>query len=88
MIKWVLSVYPGIDLIGRSFERLGYTIFRGPDLLWGGDNRNFHVVEGIFEGVIGGPPCQWGSQLAKLGNVSAQDLTSDFLRIVDEAKPK
>lgn len=88
MNNWVLSVYPGLDLLGREFERSGYVIFRGPDLLWGGDSRDFHVLPGIFEGVIGGPPCQWNSQLAKLGNVRAEDLTHDFLRIVDEAQPK
>lgn len=88
MDNWILSVYPGLDLLGRAFERNGYTVFRGPDLLWGGDNRNFHPVPGVFEGVIGGPPCQWGSQLSKLGNVSAKDLTGDFLRIVEEASPK
>lgn len=88
MEDWVLSVYPGLDLLGREFERVGYTIFRGPDLLWGGDSRRFHVLPRVFEGVIGGPPCQWNSQLAKLGNVQAEDLTHDFLRIVKEAEPK
>ncbi|MBA7649669.1 hypothetical protein ES703_57467 [subsurface metagenome] len=84
----VLSVFPGIDLLGREFERVGYTILRGPDLLWGGDSRHFHPPSGFFEGVIGSPPCQWISQLAKLGNVKAEDLTYDFLRIVAEAQPK
>lgn len=88
MNNWVLSVYPGLDLLGRAFERCGYVIFRGPDLLWGGDSRDFHALPGIFEGVIGGPPCQWNSQLAKLGNVQAEDLTDDFLRIVQEAQPR
>lgn len=88
MDNWVLSVFPGLDLLGREFERVGYTIFRGPDLLWGGDSRHFHVSPGIFEGVIGGPPCQAKSQLAKLGNVTAVDLINDFIRIVEEAKPE
>jgi len=84
----LLSVYPGLDLLGRSFEKYGYTILRGPDLLWGGDNRSFHPPASLFEGIIGGPPCQWSSQLAKLGNVKTSDLTHDFLRIVEEAKPE
>ena len=82
-----MSIYPGLDLLGREFERVGYILFRGPDLLWGGDSRSFHVSPGIFDGVIGGPPCQRHSQLAKLGNVRAEDLTHDFLRIVQEAQP-
>lgn len=88
MEDWLLSVYPGLDLIGREFERVGYTVFRGPDLLWGGDSRRFHVSPGIFHGIIGGPPCQWNSQLAILGNVRIKDLTHDFLRIVQEAEPR
>lgn len=54
----VLSLFPGIDLLGRGFEEEGYCVVRGPDLLWGGDVRRFHVPRGRFDGVIAGSPCQ------------------------------
>ncbi len=88
MDNLVLSIFPGLDLLGREFERVGFTLLRGPDLLWGGNIKSFHTRPGLFDGVIGGPPCQWNSQLAKLGNVKAEDLTHEFLRIVEEAQPK
>lgn len=88
MKNLVLSIFPGLDLLGREFESVGYTVLRGPDLLWGGDIRTFHPPAGVFEGIIGGPPCQWVSQLAKLGNIKATDLTSEYLRIVSDARPK
>ncbi len=87
----VLSVFPGLDLFGREFEAAGYTVLRGPDLLWGGDARTFHPPPGIFAGVIGGPPCKFHSVTTHLPSVrhtKSEDLTSEFLRIVDEAEPK
>jgi hypothetical protein len=50
----VLSIFPGIDGLGRAFEELGYCVVRGPDVLWGGDVRRFHPPAGVFAGVIGG----------------------------------
>lgn len=87
MNNLVLSIFPGIDLLGRAFEEEGFQIFRGPDILWGGDIRDFHPPEGLFDGVIGGAPCQVKSQLSKLGNVRAVDLLDEFIRVVKEAKP-
>lgn len=59
----VLSLFPGIGLIDRAFEEQGFVVVRGPDVLWGGDIRNFHPPAGKFDGVIGGPPCQTFSSL-------------------------
>jgi len=86
--RLILSIFPGLDLFGRAWEEEGFTVLRGPDRIWGGDIRKFHIPKGMFEGVIGGPPCQIHSSLAALGNTSAQDLTYEFLRIVREAEPK
>lgn len=88
MNNLVLSIFPGIDLLGRAFEGEGFCVVRGPDVLWGGEAKGWHPPGGLFVGVVGGPPCQDKSQLAKLGNVKAEDLTHEFLRIVEEAEPQ
>lgn len=89
----VLSLFPGLGLLDMGFEAEGFCVVRGPDVLWGGDVRTFHVPEGKFSGVIGGPPCQAFSQLShmvrhrgyepKFGN-----LIPEFERVVAEAQPE
>lgn len=44
----ILSLFPGIDLLGRAFEEMGFCVVRGPDKLWGGDIKNFRPPDGIF----------------------------------------
>ena len=86
----VLSVFPGIDLLGRAFEEEGYCVVRGPDLLWGGDIRTFRPPAGVFEGVIGGPPCQFASRLRNLNPLCGKkhgNLIPEFERVVAEAQP-
>ena len=87
----VLSLFPGIGMLDRAFEEEGFCIVRGPDLLWGGDIRRFHPPAGVFDGVIGGPPCQAFSRLRHLvehnGYKVAPDLIPEFARVVCEAKP-
>lgn len=78
----VLSVFPGIGLLDRAFEEEGFTVVRGPDLLWGGDIRTFRPPAGIFDGVIGGPPCQAFSSLAHL--VRAQGFEPKFGNLIPE----
>lgn len=83
----VLSLFPGADLLGRAFEAVGFTVVRGPDMLWGGDVRDFHVPPGKFDGVIGGPPCQSFSTAALTGT-KALNLIPEFLRLIEEARPQ
>lgn len=87
----VLSVFPGIDLLGRAFEEEGFCVVRGPDLLWGGDIRTFHPPAGRFEGIIGGPPCQHFSRLRHLvehnGHKLAPNMIPEYERVVSEAQP-
>src|SRR3990167_1278661 len=86
----VLSIFPGIDLLGRAFEEEGYTVVRGPDPLWGGDVGPFPVPAGVFEGVIGGPPCQHWTRLMFLNKHAGAGLdwvVSEYARIVEEAQP-
>jgi len=90
MVELVLSVYPGIDGLGMAFEQEGYCVVRGPDPLWGGDNRRVSYPAGRFEGVIGGPPCQIHSRLRFLNPNAGRkhgDLIPDFCRTVGEAQP-
>ena len=82
----VLSIFPGIDLLGRAFEEEGYCVVRGPDLLWGGDIRTFHPPAGVFDGVIGGPPCKGESNLAALKGQRGATMVDEFWRVIDEAQ--
>lgn len=88
----ILSIFPGIDLLGRAFEEVWpeACLVRGPDLLWGGDVRTFHPPAGVFDGVIGGPPCQAFSRLRRIWTHKippADDLIPEFERVVAEVSP-
>ena len=87
----ILSIFPGIDVLGKGFEEEGYCVVRGPDLLWGGDIRSFHPPAGVFDGVIGGPPCQVFSRLRyvnPLAGAKTGNLIPEFERCVSEAGPR
>jgi DNA (cytosine-5)-methyltransferase 1 len=80
-------------LLDRAFEEEGFCVVRGPDLLWGGDVRRFHICREKFDGIIGGPPCQ---RFSGLGNVNRKrwgddsvmpDMIPDFVRLVNEGRP-
>lgn len=88
-MQLVLSLFPGIDLLGRGFEAEGFSIVRGPDLLWGGDVRTFHPPAGRFDGVIAGSPCQDFSRARRALPPTGQglELLREFLRVVAEAGP-
>ena len=88
MNRLVLSLFPGIDLLGRGFEEAGYCVVRGPDLLWGGDIRQFSPPSGVFEGLIAGPPCQEFS-VAFQGEVAGYgvEMLAEFKRVVLDARP-
>lgn len=90
--KLVLSIFPGIDLLGRAFEECGFCVVRGPDVLWGGDIRSFHPPAGVFGGVIGGPPCQCFSRLRHLVEHRGYrprfgNLIPEFERVCEAARP-
>ena len=89
MTALVLSLFPGIDLLGRAFEEQGYCVVRGPELFLGQDIRDFHPPRDVFWGVIGGPPCQDFSPLRRdppTGN--GQKMLAEFARCVTEAQPE
>ncbi len=91
-MQLVLSLFPGIGLLDMAFEQEGFCVVRGPDVLWGGDIRRFHPPAGKFDGVIGGPPCQCFSELAKLVKHNGDEprfgnLIPEFERCISEAEP-
>ncbi len=93
MNELVLSLFPGIGILDKGFEEHGFCVVRGPDLLWGGDIRLFHPPPGVFDGVIGGPPCQEFSALANMVRKNGDkpkwgNLIPEFERVVDEAQPR
>ena len=84
----ILSLFPGIDLLGRAFEAEGYCVVRGPDLIFGGDIRDFAPPPGRFDGVIGGPPCQDFSSLRRgLPTGNGLAMLAEFVRCVEAAQP-
>lgn len=86
--KLVLSLFPGIDLFGRGFEEEGYHVLRGPDLIFGGDIFRFDPPAGVFEGIIGGSPCQDFSQMRRCEpSGEGLRLLDQFLRVVAAAAP-
>lgn len=87
----VLSLFPGIGILDRGFADEGFSVVRGPDRLWGGDIKNFSVPAGVFDGVIGGPPCQGFTRLLALirlnGYQVQENLVPEFERVVTAAAP-
>jgi DNA (cytosine-5)-methyltransferase 1 len=86
-MELILSIFPGIDLLGRGFEAEGFAVVRGPDLLWGGDIRTFNVPAGRFDGVIGGSPCQDFSGANRNPTGYSLEMLSEFERVVCSARP-
>lgn len=90
----ILSLFPGIGLLDRAFELEwpDACLVRGPDVLWGGDARRFHAPPGVFDGIIGGPPCQSFSRLRVMvehaGRQVAANLIPEFERVISEAEPE
>lgn len=88
----VLSLFPGLDMLGMAFEGEGYCVVAGPDVVWGRDVREFHPPAGRFDGLIGGDPCQSHSSLANLVRAKGLeptfgDLSGEYQRVVEEARP-
>lgn len=84
----VLSLFPGIDLLGRGFEAESFFVVRGPDLIWGQSIETFHAPPGRFDGIIAGSPCQNFTTINRNRDRAAGDSAIvEFSRLVTEAEP-
>jgi DNA (cytosine-5)-methyltransferase 1 len=89
MKQLVLSLFPGADLLGKAFELEGFTVVKGPDVVFGSSVRDFNPPTERFDGVIGGPPCQAFSQMKALQKTAGRhgNLVPEFERVVAAANP-
>lgn len=89
MKKLVLSLFPGIDLLGRGFAQEGFCVVRGPDLIFGSSIEEFHPLIDAFEGIIAGSPCQDFSKIRRAPPSGVGDRSLlEFTRTVTEALPE
>jgi DNA (cytosine-5)-methyltransferase 1 len=91
-MQLVLSVMPGIDLLGMAFKKEGFCVVQGGDPIFGGDVRFERYPSGKFSGLISGPACQSFSSLAHLVRANGHEpkfgnLIPEFERCVSEAEP-
>jgi len=85
----ILSLFPGVDLLGMGFELEGFCVVRGPDLIFGGDIRRFTPPAGVFSGVLGGSPCQDFSKIRRDAPTGyGVEMLSEFARCVTAAAPE
>ncbi len=94
-MKLALSLFSGVGSLDEGFRRAGYCVVSAGDVCWGSfyDIGQFHPPSGVFDGVIGGDPCQSHSSLANLVRAkglepSFPDLTPEFQRVIEEAQPR
>lgn len=86
----VLSLFGGGGLLDMGFERAGFCVVRGPDLLWGNDIKDFDArpLRGKINGVIAGVPCQKFSVCTKKENrKNHENLWPEFWRVIGETDP-
>lgn len=88
-MELVLSVFSGIDLLGKGFTESGFCVVSAGDKIFGQDIRDFHTVPNRFDGIIGGSPCQDFSKARRTPPTGeGLELLGEFCRVVLEAKPR
>lgn len=90
----VLSLFPGVGLLDRSFRAEGFCVCEAPDLITGGDVREFAGVPGRFDGLIAGPPCQgfsvanaYRKDAAHPSVINSREMLRQTCRIILECEP-
>lgn len=85
----VLSLFCGIDLLGKGFQEAGCCVVQAGDIILGKDIREFRGVRGKFEGVVGGSPCQDFSQARRSAPTGyGLEMLHEFERVVMECQPE
>lgn len=88
-MKPVLSLFTGLGLLDRGFEAAGFCVVSAGDALWGRDVRDFVPARHVFQGVIGGPPCQDFSKARRCPPTGAGlAMIQEFIRIIEQAAPE
>lgn len=84
----MLSLFPGVDLLGRGFARAGFCVVKGPDLILDERIEDFHGVTGCFVGIVAGPPCQPYSDANRNRDEAEGDrLLAELGRVIVECRP-
>lgn len=83
----VLSVFSGIDLLGKGFQKNGFCVVSAGDKFLGSDIRSFYPPKGFFGGVIGGSPCQDFSRLNRNPKSYSDDMLKQYIRVIESARP-
>jgi len=87
-MKLILSIFSGIDLLGKAFSANGFCVVKCDDInLDGGDIRAFKAVPNKFDGVVGGSPCQDFSRLNRHPKSYSFEMQQEYIRVVKEARP-
>lgn len=87
--RLVLSVFSGIDLLGRGFREAGWCVVSAGDIMWGSDIREFSCGVGCFGGVIGGSPCPDFSKARRSPPTGyGLEMIAEYVRVVVEAQPE
>ena len=85
----VLSVFSGLDILGKGFESEGFCVVGGIDIIMDKDIRHFKPPRGRFDGLIGGSPCQDFSKLRRVPPTGyGLEMIEQFKRIVRETGVK
>lgn len=85
----VLSLFSGIDLLGRGFKESGFCVVSAGDIILGQDVRHFSAIRGKFEGVIGGSPCQDFSKARRNEPTGyGLEMLGEFCRVIKESQPR
>jgi len=95
MSELVLSLFPGVGLLDRSFEHCGFCVVQAADKITGGNIVNFRGVPKRFDGIIAGPPCQ-GFSIANSQRLNAEHpsviasrtMLQHTCRIISECRPE
>lgn len=86
--QFILSLFPGLDILGRAFTAAGHTVVRGPDLVTGDRIEDFHGLAGHVGGIIAGPPCQDFSALRRSEpSGHGRNMLMELLRVAKECDP-